>query len=433
MDSILEQIRSLHEDFEHHEQQAAHEFLEDFHGPRDALLHHCRVAHHLNNLHSIASQLQLLYTDHDQSLSQELHRMGGDDQGLDQAISNLFSDLNSMQSWYAQHPTAFTQETNLLQRRESSLKMKIFYQSSRGRKTLDDTWISNSSTQCSRTWMVISPDLDTKNVDYLAYFDLFYSFKRGDGTPVVSKRDQLYYDYVSSLFDYLFNFIERCRPLFNSKQLMHELRAHFYKSDSQSDMIDFYESAITHLANHHVSTMIEQTRGCVENRQVRSLDELMDDLQSRVVDVNDLQERIKLEGYKEFDEQDMKEEVIYNPKGLPLDFDGKPIPYWLYKLQGLSKKYDCEICGDVVYRGRKRFERHFNQPRHGHALKCLQIPNTKHFKGVAGIADALRLYEKLKQQRVEEVFDPEEEEEVEDIDGNIMNRKTWLLIEKQFG
>jgi len=26
----------------------------------------------------------------------------------------------------------------------------------------------------------------------------------------------------------------------------------------------------------------------------------------------------------------------YNPKNLPMGWDGKPIPYWLYKLHGLG-------------------------------------------------------------------------------------------------
>jgi len=32
---------------------------------------------------------------------------------------------------------------------------------------------------------------------------------------------------------------------------------------------------------------------------------------------------------------------IYNPKNLPLGWDGKPIPYWLYKLHGLGIEYKC--------------------------------------------------------------------------------------------
>lgn len=36
----------------------------------------------------------------------------------------------------------------------------------------------------------------------------------------------------------------------------------------------------------------------------------------------------------------------YNPLKLPLGWDGKPIPYWLYKLHGLNMEFKCEICGN---------------------------------------------------------------------------------------
>ena len=48
------------------------------------------------------------------------------------------------------------------------------------------------------------------------------------------------------------------------------------------------------------------------------------------------------------DSDDEDNEVIYNPKNLPLGWDGKPIPYWLYKLHGLNISYSCEICGNQV-------------------------------------------------------------------------------------
>jgi splicing factor 3A subunit 3 len=59
------------------------------------------------------------------------------------------------------------------------------------------------------------------------------------------------------------------------------------------------------------------------------------------------------------EEEQEEEERIYNPLKLPLGWDGKPIPYWLYKLHGLGVEYRCEICSDFVYMGRKNFERHF--------------------------------------------------------------------------
>ena len=51
-------------------------------------------------------------------------------------------------------------------------------------------------------------------------------------------------------------------------------------------------------------------------------------------------------------EEEKEEERIYNPLKLPLGWDGKPIPYWLYKLHGLGVEYKCEICSDFVYMGR---------------------------------------------------------------------------------
>lgn len=65
------------------------------------------------------------------------------------------------------------------------------------------------------------------------------------------------------------------------------------------------------------------------------------------------------DGAAEPEAEEEEEERIYNPLKLPLGWDGKPIPYWLYKLHGLGVEYRCEICSDGVYMGRKNFERHF--------------------------------------------------------------------------
>ena len=66
-----------------------------------------------------------------------------------------------------------------------------------------------------------------------------------------------------------------------------------------------------------------------------------------------------------------EDDIIYNPKNLPLGWDGKPIPYWLYKLHGLNIDYKCQICGNQTYRGPKAFQRHFSEWRHAHGMRCL--------------------------------------------------------------
>eukprot|EP00960_Hanusia_phi_P015933 470054-Hanusia_phi.AAC.1 len=57
---------------------------------------------------------------------------------------------------------------------------------------------------------------------------------------------------------------------------------------------------------------------------------------------------------------------------VPLDWTGKPIPYWLYKLHGLNIEYKCEICGNYSYWGPRAFERHFQEWRHAHGMRCLK-------------------------------------------------------------
>ena len=51
-------------------------------------------------------------------------------------------------------------------------------------------------------------------------------------------------------------------------------------------------------------------------------------------------------------------------KNLVVDVDGKPIPYWLYRLHNLNIEFRCEVCGDETYWGRFSYEKHFAAPRH---------------------------------------------------------------------
>lgn len=125
------------------------------------------------------------------------------------------------------------------------------------------------------------------------------------------------------------------------------------------------------------------------------------------------------------------DDVPYNPKNLPLGWDGKPIPYWLYKLHGLNISYSCEICGNYTYKGPKAFQRHFAEWRHAHGMRCLGIPNTAHFANVTQIEDAITLWEKLKTQKQGERWIPEAEEEFEDSLGNVVNKKTFEDLKRQ--
>lgn len=160
------------------------------------------------------------------------------------------------------------------------------------------------------------------------------------------------------------------------------------------------------------------------------------------------QEQEQVELIDQDSDEDEDDEKIYNPLKLPLGWDGKPIPYWLYKLHGLGVEYPCEICGNYVYMGRKAFDKHFQEWRHAHGMRCLGIPNTRQFHEITKIADAYAckfsfsnslfvylyicvVYEKQKRQDISEATKADAVEEFEDAEGNVYSKKTYEDLKRQ--
>nr|XP_043615058.1 splicing factor SF3a60 homolog [Erigeron canadensis] len=130
-------------------------------------------------------------------------------------------------------------------------------------------------------------------------------------------------------------------------------------------------------------------------------------------------------------ESDEDDQQIYNPLKLPISWDGKPIPYWLYKLHGLGQEFKCEICGNYSYWGRRAYERHFKEFRHQYGMRRLGIPNTKNFNEITSIEEAQKLWERIKEKQGVNKWRPELEEEYEDREGNIYNKKTYTDLQRQ--
>ncbi|XP_033114410.1 splicing factor 3A subunit 3-like [Anneissia japonica] len=188
------------------------------------------------------------------------------------------------------------------------------------------------------------------------------------------------------------------------------------KKDSEKHRdLAFLEAQVYYLSEQLGEQRLS-TRENIQRKQARTDAEREDD---------------EVEQYSDSESDNEDDEVIYNPKNLPLGWDGKPIPYWLYKLHGLNINYSCEICGEQTYRGPKAFQRHFAEWRHAHGMRCLGIPNTAHFANVTNIEDALALWEKLKSSKTAERFQAETEEEFEDSIGNVVNKKTYEDLKRQ--
>ncbi|KAI1841296.1 hypothetical protein JX266_012532 [Neoarthrinium moseri] len=130
-------------------------------------------------------------------------------------------------------------------------------------------------------------------------------------------------------------------------------------------------------------------------------------------------------------EEEDDDEKIYNPLKLPLAWDGKPIPFWLYKLHGLGVEFPCEICGNFVYMGRRAFDKHFNEARHIYGLKCLGVTNTALFRDITAIDEATRLWEKIQKDKKHGKVDDGSVVQMEDADGNVMPEKVYYDLQKQ--
>ncbi|KAI3643149.1 hypothetical protein MP228_012704 [Amoeboaphelidium protococcarum] len=138
------------------------------------------------------------------------------------------------------------------------------------------------------------------------------------------------------------------------------------------------------------------------------------------------------DGENNHDKQDMDHQHdFYNPLKLPLGWDGKPIPFWLWKLHGLRQEFPCEICGGYVYMGRRAFERHFQDWRHSHGMRCLGLPNNAQFHEITKIADAFALWNKIKSSELSADFKADELEEFEDQYGNVFNKKVYQDLKRQ--
>jgi splicing factor 3A subunit 3 len=64
-------------------------------------------------------------------------------------------------------------------------------------------------------------------------------------------------------------------------------------------------------------------------------------------------------------------------------------------------------------------------------MACLGIPNTKHFQDVTQIEDAQQLWRNMQQQEKLKEWRPDEDEEYEDDEGNVYNRKTFEDLKRQ--
>lgn len=176
-----------------------------------------------------------------------------------------------------------------------------------------------------------------------------------------------------------------------------------------------------------MSTERTDTRVNVERKQGMTEKERQQELEN----LFNASEQMQEHNEDEEDDEDDGEEKIYNPLKLPLAWDGKPIPFWLYRLHGLGVEFPCEVCGNFVYMGRRAFDKHFNEARHVYGLKCLGITNVSLFRDITKIEEAMKLWEKINREKKRTKVDEGTVVQMEDAEGNVMPEKVYYDLQKQ--
>ncbi|RHY54474.1 hypothetical protein DYB34_004030 [Aphanomyces astaci] len=332
-----------------------------------------------------------------------------------------------------------------------------------------------------------TPEYKQVHADYITYLGRVGDLSKIP--PRAKLADARYDAYLSSLVEYLLSFYRRTQPLVDVDDVIRETNAAFAKDWSlrrvRGWQVDEHESNETfcrpchkqfaspavfqgHLNGKKHLKAVDSNNGGDDTRreqlarleaQAKTLVSLLTEVVHATISFLELKqtrtpEELQAEIYEEEEGGlsdvdvdndhptggDDDEQPFYNPLNLPLGWDGKPIPYWLYKLHGLGIEFKCEICGNHSYWGRRDFDRHFQQWRHAFGMRCLGIPNTKHFHDITHMADAIALtgylcmytvYEKLKGQLEIETLNKANEEEFEDSEGNVFNRKTYEDLARQ--
>ncbi|CAL4091072.1 unnamed protein product [Meganyctiphanes norvegica] len=497
MDTILEQQRRYHEERERLMDAMVKENLHKKNSHRETINSDHRHRILLDRYVESTTHLRDLYEDKDGLRKEEVAALSGPNE-----LAEFYNRLKQIKEFHKKHPN------------EISVPMSVeFEEINKQRESTDESVVMVDFTdeegygkyldlhECYNKYLNIKGIEKIDYISYLSVFDRLYEIPK-------DKKTSQYREYLHVILDYLYNYVERVKPLLDLNEELDIVQKEFSKEFEEGRFpgwpketggalaamgahldlsafsspeelmslgLDRLKSALLALSLKCGGTLEERsarlfsTKGksiedldpalfakskpgkITKGRETEKLRELaMLEAQAyRLAEIlseqraatkeNVQRKQARKDGEEEEDEgdsasdsdDDADDEVPYNPKNLPLGWDGKPIPYWLYKLHGLNISYNCEICGNFTYKGPKAFQRHFAEWRHAHGMRCLGIPNTAHFANVTQIEDALKLWAKLKVQKSNERWQSEQEEEYEDSQGNVVNRKTFDDLKRQ--
>ncbi|KAI8989387.1 hypothetical protein BDB01DRAFT_781602 [Pilobolus umbonatus] len=473
MDNVLEKQRSAHEDIERLEQAIVNQYMEDSKTHREKLYNEHIVDKFLTRIAEKSQYLYELYEDKDGLRQSEMESLSGSSE-----FSEFYERLKVIKEHHRKYPNEPVDPPEMEFIYLSQKKEEGDYEELEKLFSGEESFGKYLDLNALHTLFINLKGV--KRLDYLQYLSEFDDFTHA--YPKQIKSTEEYRVYLDALLDYLHSFFRRAKPLYDLNELNQLAQTEFddlwakgqikgWENIENSDQSLFcaacqkqftkktvYDAHLT--AKKHLKAqkkleenndMNSETAGHGDKRKkiawkeflikkyAEELSSFREESKSNVERKQALtdkertleQEQDEVELIEQDSDDDDDDEKIYNPLKLPLGWDGKPIPYWLYKLHGLGVEYPCEICGNYVYMGRKAFDKHFQEWRHAHGMRCLGIPNTRQFHEITKIDDAYALFEKQKKEGFTEENKADTVEEFEDNEGNVYNKKTYEDLKRQ--
>ncbi|VDN32650.1 unnamed protein product, partial [Gongylonema pulchrum] len=378
--------------------------------PLDSVTLSAVIFHYFQRYHEITTKLRLIYEDEDKSRKMELRSIAGPNE-----FAEFYSRFKALKDAHRRNPDEIAVPLSL----EFQKMNEAIENLELAEQELIDFTDEESYGRFLDMHAVYEKYVNIKGIKKVDYLTFLSNFDRFAEIPISSKKTGSYREYLNVLKEYLINFLARTRPLLDVNEEFEKSLVDFDKKweegtlsgwsrdqhgalahsgafldlssfESAADLealgLDPHELTLKERAERlfatkgHKLSEMEKTalakrkdvdqKEQLKLRQTARLETQIQRIASLLSEEKEATkenvERKQARGAGEnVEEEDVVDElsddeeddsIPYNPKNLPLGWDGKPIPYWLYKLHGLNISYPCEICGNQVYKGPKAFQ-----------------------------------------------------------------------------
>ncbi|CAG0917672.1 unnamed protein product [Notodromas monacha] len=396
-ESVLELQRRYHEERERITDAVVKEILVKKSSLKENINSEHRMKMLLERHNEVSAQLLELYEDKDGARKEEIQALSGPNE-----FAEFYSRMRAIKEFHRRHPNEISvpmsvefMEWDKLRENPSDEANLVDFSGEEGYGRYLDLH------ECYLKYINLRGIEKLDYISYLETFDQLFDIPR-------ERKNAEYLSYLDALVTYFVEYVGKVRPLLDLNKELDEVTKDFEKQWASGSFPGWSKENKEPQASANDGEHLDLS-------PFNTWEELaslgLDRLKSALVALG-----LKCGGTLE-----ERAQRLFYTKGKSLS----EIDAGLFaKTKAKNRGKDELKMKDIAFTEAKEW-------RHAHGMRCLGIPNTAHFANVTDIEDAMRLWEKLKGQKNDERWKPEQEEEYEDSQGNVVNKKTYDDLKRQ--